>query len=128
MKKFTIIVLVILLAAAGVGTYMYLGGGRQPQTLEQPASSSENPVATNEVIMQNTAFNPKTITIKKGTLVTWTNQDADLHDVISDQTDGPRSALLGKGESYSFTFTKAGTYTYLCQPHAGMTGTVIVTE
>jgi plastocyanin len=40
--------------------------------------------------------------------------------------DAPSSELLAKGESYSFTFKKAGTYTYHCTPHPYMKGTVVV--
>jgi plastocyanin len=36
------------------------------------------------------------------------------------------SGLLNKGDSWSLTFSKAGSYTYLCAIHAGMGGTVNV--
>jgi amicyanin len=66
--------------------------------------------------------------VKVGTKVTWTNQDSVGHDVVADteSPDAPKSDLLRKGESYSFTFNKAGTYTYYCSPHPYMKGTVIV--
>jgi plastocyanin len=34
--------------------------------------------------------------------------------------------LMGKDKSYSLTFTKPGSYAYLCALHPGMTGTVVV--
>ncbi|MEO6712623.1 MAG: plastocyanin/azurin family copper-binding protein, partial [Mycobacteriales bacterium] len=37
------------------------------------------------------------------------------------------SKTFGKGKSYSYTFTKAGTYEYHCTPHGYMKGKVIVT-
>lgn len=75
------------------------------------------------------AFTPTTITVKKGAKVTWTNKDTVQHNVISDdnsQSKGLSSELLAQGESYSFTFTEAGTYSYHCGPHPSMTGTVVV--
>ena len=46
-------------------------------------------------------------------------------DVQPDVFAGP---LLAKGERYSFTFTKVGSYPYHCAPHPYMQGAVVVTE
>jgi amicyanin len=94
------------------------------------SSSQSNQTSTNKVEMKNTAFNPSKITIKKGTTVTWTNQDSDRHDVTPDnESDAFQgSELLSKGESYSFTFNTVGTYSYHCTPHPFMRGTVEVVE
>jgi plastocyanin len=61
--------------------------------------------------------------------VTWTNQDTDAHTVSSQQgSGGPlASAALNTGQSYTYTFTKPGTYAYLCTIHPFMTATVTVT-
>lgn len=86
--------------------------------------------ATDKVTIKDFAFAPGTITVKKGTKVTWTNQDSVQHNVMSDKTDvsGPSSELLSKGDSYSYTFDEVGTFTYHCTPHPYMKATVIVTE
>jgi plastocyanin len=77
------------------------------------------------VTMKQFAFNPATVTIKVGETVTWENQDGAAHDVIA--ADGSfKSAEFGQGKTFSFTFTKAGTYKYSCNIHPGMDGTVIV--
>jgi amicyanin len=85
---------------------------------------------TNQVTISNYAFSPATITVKAGTKVTWTNQDSVQHTVTMDDSDaaGPKSELLSKGDSYSYTFTKAGTYEYHCTPHTYMKAKVVVTE
>jgi plastocyanin len=71
------------------------------------------------------AFNPGSITIKVGQTVTWTNNDSASHNVIAD--DGSFSSkTLATGDSFSFTFDKAGSYTYKCGFHARMTATVVV--
>jgi amicyanin len=97
---------------------------------ETPASDGDNQVASDEVEIEDFAFGPATITIKKGTTVRWTNKDSVQHNIEPDtESDAfKRSELLSKDESYSFTFNTAGTYTYHCQPHPQMTGKVIVTE
>lgn len=66
------------------------------------------------------------ITIPVGTTVTWTNRDITIHTTTS--LDGVwDSATLFPGDSYSFTFTTAGTFPYHCVFHAQMHGTVTVT-
>lgn len=88
-----------------------------------PATSGEGV----EVEIEDFAFVPGTITIKAGTTVTWTNKDNVGHTATSD--DGVfDSGMLGKGSSYSYTFTTAGTYGYFCTPHPYMVATIVVTE
>ena len=60
--------------------------------------------------------------------MTWTNQDSDAHTVTSQHDGGPLgSTALNTGQSYSYTFAKPGTYSYLCTIHPFMTATVTVT-
>ncbi len=82
---------------------------------------------TTSIIIKDYAYSPATLTIKKGTTITWTNQDIAKHTVTGD-SGGPLSEFFGKGHSYSYTFTKAGSYPYHCEPHPYMTATVVVTE
>ena len=86
------------------------------------------PVTGNAVAIMNFAFAPAALTVKAGTTVTWTNKDSDAHTVTSQGSGGPlQSAALSTGQSYTFTFTKPGTYSYLCTIHPFMTATVTVT-
>lgn len=76
------------------------------------------------------AFSPATITIKVGTTVTWTNNTGAPHTVTSDDgttfDSGINTPISANGGTFSFTFTKAGTFTYHCQIHPFMKATVIV--
>jgi amicyanin len=103
-------------------------------------SSSQAPPATaapttsttggNTVTIKNFAFDPSSLTVKSGTVVTWTNQDGTPHTIVSD-TGSPvafSSDSISSGVSYSFTFTQAGTYTYHCSIHPTMKGTIVVTS
>ena len=89
-------------------------------------TTASAPVATNTVAIKGFAFAPASITVKAGTTVTWTNQDQDAHTVTA--TNGSfGSQALDTGARYTFTFTKPGTYDYLCTIHPFMTATVVVT-
>ncbi len=71
------------------------------------------------------AFSPNTLTISVGDTVTWTNQDGAPHSATGDNGEFD-SGTLNNGQNFSFTFTAAGTYTYHCSVHNGMTATIIV--
>jgi plastocyanin len=93
------------------------------------SAANAAPVAANAVTIKGFAFSPAAITVKVGTTVTWTNQDADAHTVTSQNNSGPlSSAALNTGQTFSYTFTKPGTYAYLCTIHPFMTATVTVTS
>lgn len=93
-------------------------------------SSSDMVQATDKVTYKGFAVVQQHIKVKKGTTVTWTNQDSAKHDVTPDnETDTFKaSELFGKGETYSVTFNTPGTYSYRCSPHPYMKGIVEVTE
>lgn len=92
-------------------------------------SSTAAPVSGNHVDIKNFAFAPAVLTVKVGTKVTWTNQDSDAHTVTSQKNSGPLSSpALSTGQSFSYTFTAPGTYSYLCTIHPFMTATVTVTQ
>ena len=89
------------------------------------ASESSQPVATTEVTMAKSyRFDPKTIEIKVGQSVTWTNEDNFTHTV---QVDGQEDHQVEQGESIALTFDTPGTYHYTCTLHSkDMDGEVIV--
>ncbi len=75
--------------------------------------------------IKNFAFNPKELQVPVGSTVTWTNIDSVAHTATAD--DGEfNSGNLNPGESYSFDFKKAGSFTYNCSYHPNMQGTIIV--
>jgi plastocyanin len=78
----------------------------------------------------NFKFEPATLTVPVGTTVTWTNTTGAPHTVTSD-TGAPAAfdsgAINTGGGTFSFTFTKAGTYNYHCSFHPYMHATIVVT-
>lgn len=136
------VIVVVVLIAAGVllamrksdntkGVYSSSNSTSMDMPMDQTKpTTNNNASAQNTVTIKDFAFNPGTITVKAGTKVTWTNEDSVSHTVTADNpsSDAPASGNIAKGQSYSFTFTKAGTYAYHCTPHPYMKATVIVTE
>ena|ERR687886_536565 len=77
------------------------------------------------VSIENFAFNPPNISVAPGTTVTWVNNDTVPHTTTAD--DGTwDSETLQPGQSFSFTFSSAGTFPYHCEIHPSMRGTVTV--
>jgi plastocyanin len=88
--------------------------------------ASDQPSTANVAIkIDNFVFGPQAITVPVGTTVTWTNSDDIPHTAVS--TDGVfKSKVIDTDEKFSYTFTKAGTYSYYCSVHPKMTGQVVV--
>ncbi len=80
------------------------------------------------VNIKDFAYIPSTLTVKVGTKVTWTNNDSAPHTVTSDTNALLNSSTLNSGQSYSYTFTTAGTTNYHCSIHPMMTGSVVVVQ
>ena len=77
------------------------------------------------VSIQDFFFSPAQITVQPGTTVTWMNNGQAPHTVTAD--DGSfDSETLQPGQSFSFTFANAGTFSYFCEIHPFMTGSVTV--
>lgn len=89
------------------------------------AANDQASAAPIAVKIDNFAFVPQTVTVPVGATVIWTNRDDIPHTSVS--TDGVfKSKVMDTDETFSYTFSKAGTYTYFCSIHPKMTGSVIV--
>lgn len=80
---------------------------------------------SNEIVIQNFAFQPSTLTVKAGTKVTWVNRDDDPHTATANDKSF-NSKTLDTGDRFSMEFDKPGTYAYYCALHPNMTGRVVV--
>src|SRR5215467_9442032 len=69
-------------------------------------------------VMTTTAYSPSPVTVAVGGSVTWKNNDNTAHT----STGGSwNSGTIAPGGSYTATFSSAGTFTYHCTIHPGMT-------
>lgn len=103
--------------------------GTAPTVVPEAIKSTPKTVA---VTIANYAFSPEIIKIKVGDTIKWTNTDDAPHKIASNprptHTDLPGlvSGVLSTGDSFSFTFDKAGTFGYYCMLHPSMIGEVVV--
>jgi plastocyanin len=89
------------------------------------AANDQASQTSTAVKIDNFVFGPQTVTVPVGATVTWTNSDDIPHTAVS--TEGAfKSKVMDTDEKFSYTFTKAGTYSYYCSIHPKMTGTVVV--
>jgi plastocyanin len=139
-KRLVFVVAALLL---GGGSLAGCGANAESAAMAPSSTTSAASAPTGPLInLSSLMFNPSTTTVKVGETVTWRNDEPIGHTVTSgrylgiDKTTGLRTsqrpdgmfnAKLGeKGKTFSFTFTKPGTYTYYCDIHQGMNATITV--
>jgi len=89
------------------------------------ARSEDAKASAMQVTVDNFTFAPQTLTVPVNGTVTWVNKDDVPHVIASD--DGVfKSKALDTDDKYSYTFGKAGTYSYYCSIHPKMVGKVVV--
>ena len=123
---------------SGSGGY---GGGASPATTAAPSGTSSGggraygggPTSSTAgttgsgtaVTIDNFAFSPATLKVKVGQKVSWTNQQQGVaHPVTAD--GGTFDHPMPSGATFSFAFTKAGSFAYHCTIHPSMHGTIVV--
>lgn len=102
-----------------------LGVAMTASAVRTTAAAFEDKAASVTVKMINFTYSPDPLTVPVGTTVRWVNYDDDQHNVVSDDKSF-KSKLLDKNQEYSYTFTKKGTYRYICSIHPKMVGKVTV--
>ena len=80
----------------------------------------------NSIGIDNFAFEPKALTMKTGTTVTWVNRDDVPHLIISSTGKFPNSKVLDTNQQHSALFGTPGEYPYFCSIHPTMVGKIIV--
>ena len=98
----------------------------------EPGQGQQNqvnatPVTGNAVAIRSFSFSPANLQVTAGATVTWTNQDSAPHTITFRDSSLKSSGVLNRGDTFSYTFTKAGVYTYYCDLHQTMVGQVTVT-
>ncbi|HEY3160769.1 MAG TPA: plastocyanin/azurin family copper-binding protein [Vicinamibacterales bacterium] len=127
----------IVLVALVLGFIAACGGSTStpstpsPQPAPAPSPSPGSSAATTITIpsgartLGTAAFVPNPVTVSQGTVVTWSNTDSIVHDMVSD-TGVFDSGLVSANGTVRVTFSTRGTFPYHCSLHPGMVGTIIV--
>jgi plastocyanin len=85
------------------------------------------PAADGSVQIANFQFAPPDLTVKPGAKVTWTNGDTAVHSIKdTSPLATPVSGDLAKDDTFSITYERAGSYSYICGIHQYMNGSVTV--
>jgi plastocyanin len=112
------------LAFAGGGALCLVAAAAMAQQPVQQAAAQHQ---AGEVVIDDFAFSPGTLTVAAGTKVTWINHDEEPHTVMSADPKTPfKSPALDTNDKFSFVFAKPGTYKYFCTIHSHMVGTIVV--
>ena len=100
--------------------------GEEAEGGNAPAPSGDA-VRSAKVEIVDFAYDPDPVTIEEGGKVIWQNMDSAPHTATAD--DGSfNTGDLGEGKLKSESFKQPGTYTYFCEIHPDMKGTVEVVE
>jgi plastocyanin len=74
--------------------------------------------------MDGVAYQPATITVKRGATVSFVNKDPYPHTVTS--AGNFDSKEIAAGKTWKYTAKKAGRFDYICTLHPNMKGTLVV--
>jgi len=89
-----------------------------------PVAFADGPI---EIIITDSGFSSKQITIDLSDTVSWKNTDTEYHTVTSDDW-GYGSGLIPSGSEYYWNPETAGTFQYYDKENPTNTGTIIVKE
>lgn len=91
--------------------------------VNEATANAESSAKTHIVEIRNSAFLPRTLTIKAGDTVIWKNRDIVPHTATGKAFD---TGNLDSGQSGSYVAKRKGNYSYICTYHPSMKGTIIV--
>lgn len=98
-----------------------------PKSASTPSAASAASAPTGDsVAIKGFKYAPPSISTKVGGEVSFKNADNAAHTVTADMGSAFDSGTINQGQSKTITFPKAGTFTYRCDFHPFMHGTVVV--
>lgn len=124
-RKCAAVAVLVLLSACGGGG----GDGSPTAPSNNPPGTPSTPTtpAVNEIIANTSnVFNPSTLTVSRGTTVTFTFQATTHNVTFANVTGAPSNVSNTANSGVQRLFATAGSFGYDCTLHPGMSGTVIV--
>jgi plastocyanin len=113
----------LLLTVAALAPVSAFGATLVAQTAEPVAVSIVEPPLKPPPTW---TYDPKVVTVKVGTKVTWTNNGAVVHTATADDGKTFDSGNMQAKATFSYTPAAPGTFPYHCRQHPWMKGTIIV--
>jgi len=97
------------------------------ESAESETAPSGEAQKSEKVQIVEFTYEPDPVVVQVGGKVTWQNEDTAPHTATAD--DGSfDTGIIEKGKLGSATFKEPGTFTYFCEVHPTMHGTVEVVE
>jgi plastocyanin len=143
-RRLTLAVPIVLVIAMGFAAFAAFSASRAGATaggadggtmhMSMPAADAASANARSavelhrtvvQVTIKNFAFVPRRLVVSPGTKVVWTNKDSEPHTVTSDHPAFHSEAINTDGH-YTLMTRNKGTFTYHCQIHPFMHGTLVV--
>ena len=143
-KPIAIIFVAAMVVAFGSYTALgFIGPGAQFSLHPQNATTAETaappaptaPIIPVEILLNasvqgNPSFNPATVSVPKGDIIEWTNNDKVPH-TVTNAPDGAifDSGIISSGKKYQLDTSKLDVkeYDYLCTVHPFMSGKIVIT-
>lgn len=101
--------------------------GAEGEPAESEPAPSGEPRKSEKVQIVEFSYEPDPVVVQAGGKVIWQNEDTAPHTATAD--DGSfDTGTIEKGKLGSATFKEPGTFTYHCEIHPAMHGTVEVVE
>jgi len=123
---YTVISIIIVLVLAIGGYFAFSNNyAKNSSGDSNNSNTNNNAIPAGTVVISQEVFDPGTITISKGDMVTWQNKDSIDHTVVADDGSFDLGTVAG-GKSVKHTFDQTGTFKYHCSIHTFMTGSVVV--
>jgi plastocyanin len=96
------------------------GGGTGQTSVSNAATGAK------AVTIEDYLYKPESLTVPKGTSVTFTNRDSTAHTATSKESGVFESGPIETGKSAKVTLNQSGTFAYYCLFHPFMKGTIVV--
>lgn len=118
---------IFAIVIASVLSIAFLSCSKSKPAATGSTGNNNNNNNPNSIAISGMAF-PATTTVKVGSTVTWTNDDAMAHTVTSDDGVSFNSGSIAYGKSFSYKAISAGSFPYHCNFHSNMKATLVVTQ
>jgi plastocyanin len=119
-----------LTVAVALAVLAFASGCSSSGSSTSGSTTAAHPSSAHEVHIEiaNFAFSPPSVTVKVGTIVTFTNKDSTEHTATSDSEGVFDTGTLAQDQSMKVVMSKVGTFTYHCSFHAFMHGSIKVVQ
>jgi len=129
-RQIAVMASLLVLALAGCSSSSSTKTAVVPSTSKAGSTASASGGAAAgaaEIVIQNFAFSPASLTVTPGEKVTVMNKDSTTHTVTATGAKAFDTGDVASGATTTFTApTKAGSYPYICEIHQFMHGTLTV--